>query len=230
MKCHDCLPACLQTDRQTDRSIHDSLCAPYSQEGKKAAASVCLCGVGSGGRDGQLICAVRLWKWGFSCGEVAHLVGQPKGIVIHIPVVGHEEHVQTLLDVVGQLVVVLLVVQREQQYPGVFSPCSDDFLLDAADPQHPPRQRQLPRHGQIPHNRLVDGQGHECRRHGDARRRAVLWRGALGHVQVDRRLVQEAVLGVDGLDEVAGEGEGDLGALAHDAAQLAGHLEGTAHR
>ena len=66
------------------------------------------------------------------------------------------------------------------------------LLLQAADRQHLAAQRDLTRHRHIGAHRNPGQRRHQRRAHPDTGTRAVLGRGALGHVDVDVQLLDES--------------------------------------
>ena len=68
------------------------------------------------------------------------------------------------------------------------------LLLDAADRQHQPAQRDLARHAHIFADRPAGQQADQRRGHGDARAGAVLGSGAGRDVQMDVRLGEELLV------------------------------------
>ena len=67
----------------------------------------------------------------------------------------------------------------------------EHLLLDAADRQHPARQRDLAGHRQVGADRTARQRRRQRRHHRDARRRAVLRDRAGRHVQVDLGVLVE---------------------------------------
>ena len=102
----------------------------------------------------------------------------------------------------------------------------DRLLAQAADRQDLAGQGELARHREPVLDLLVEDEGEQGRRHRDARRGAVLGRGALGDMEVDLPALE--VFGADRVSlggDVPHVGVGDARRLLHDVAHLAGELE-----
>mmetsp|Transcript_4873 Transcript_4873/g.12181 ORF Transcript_4873/g.12181 Transcript_4873/m.12181 type:complete len:269 (+) Transcript_4873:402-1208(+) len=141
-------------------------------------------------------------------------------MLVHLLVGAHEVHLQPLLDVVAELLVVRLVAPGEQDRRHSAAPRGDDLLLDAPDGHHDTGQRHFSRHGQVGSHGLPHGQRHHRRDHGAPRRWPVLRGGPCGDVHVQRRVVEVVVPWVCGVQKRACVRVRNGCGLFHDVAQL----------
>src|SRR5215218_783387 len=140
------------------------------------------------------------------------------------------DELHAVAQVRGEVLEIRLVAARGEHAldPGALG--RQRLLLQAADRQHQPGQRQLARHRRVVAHPAVRHERHQGGRHRDAGARAILGDRARRHVQVD----------VVGLEEVLGQPAGvrahvrerGLRGLLHDLAELAGdrELAGAGHR
>jgi len=110
-----------------------------------------------------------------------------------------EVDLQLLAHVVGDVLLDrLLVPLGQDDFLDAHPVRGQDLFLDAADGEHPARERDLARHGHSrPHRtagELRNQRGHE----GHARGRAVLGDGALGDVEVQVHALEERLLDAEG--------------------------------
>ena len=102
-------------------------------------------------------------------------------------------------QVVGQIFLdVLLVLTRQDDSRDAGAARRQDLLLDAADGEHPARQRDLAGHGDVAAHRPAGQLRHQRGDHRDARRGPVLGHGAGRDVHVDLGVLVEG-----GIDAVA---------------------------
>mmetsp|Transcript_10325 Transcript_10325/g.30663 ORF Transcript_10325/g.30663 Transcript_10325/m.30663 type:complete len:923 (+) Transcript_10325:165-2933(+) len=144
-----------------------------------------------------------------------------EGEAVDVVVVVHEVGRDAGSEVLLQFHEVGLVPLRQDQGLHAFPAGRDDLLLDAAHLQDFACERQLPRHGQVRPEGPVERQADQRASHGDAGGGPVLRDGALRHVEVHPRRVQELVAWVQLADEVLGEGQRDRGGLGHHLPELA---------
>ncbi len=120
---------------------------------------------------------------------------------------------------------VLPVLCREDHVEHAGTLGSQELLLDAADRQDIPAERNLPRHRS---QRMHRGIGHERNQggcHGDAGRRPVLGNGSSRNVDVNVQILGEVLLQAEGRCVGTNPGQRSLHGFLHDLANLARHLE-----
>ncbi len=104
----------------------------------------------------------------------------------------------------------------------------EGLLLEAADRQNATLQGDLAGHA----DGVLDGPSREQRGergdHGHTRTGAVLGDGSGGDVNVELAILEGVLVDSELLGVATDVGEGDLGRLLHDVAQLAGEHEGVA--
>ena len=98
-------------------------------------------------------------------------------------VTGMKRHVAARLR--RQLVEVVFVLRRQNDGLDAMAPRGERLLLDAADRQHQPAQRDLARHRHVSRTAFAGRRRQDGRGHRDARRRPVLGDGARRHVHVE---------------------------------------------
>src|SRR5680860_849033 len=96
------------------------------------------------------------------------------------------------------------------------------LLLDAADGQHTPAQRDLTGHGDIATGRSAGQRADDRGRHRDACRRSVLRRATFEDVNVQVTVLVEVWMDAELVGMLAEERDAGLRALLHDVAELSG--------
>src|SRR4051794_12390562 len=150
-----------------------------------------------------------------------------QGLAQHLADLGHPDELQALAQVLGDVVGVGLVERRGDDRAHVVALRGQRLLLQPADRQHLPGQRDLAGHRDVLAHAAAGEQRGQRGGHRDAGARAVLGRRAGGHVHVDV-VVGEPRVGQVGRDLVGvrlDPGQRGLGRLLHDVAQLAGEHE-----
>lgn len=144
-----------------------------------------------------------------------------EGEVPHLLHVLHIVEGDALAIDLGDLLHVALILGTHHDVGDAGTLGGEDLLLDAADGQHLAAQRDLARHGRVLAHLALGQRRGQGGGDGDARRRAVLGRGALRHVDMDVPLVEEAVVNAQGVDMGLDVLQGDDGALLHHVAKIA---------
>jgi hypothetical protein len=100
-------------------------------------------------------------------------------------------YLQSLSDVLRELLEIPPVVLGEDQFPDAHPARNDHLFSDTPTGEDPPDKRQLPSHGDLPYTAVVC-QGQQGRGHVYARAGPVLGGGARGHVQVYETLLEKS--------------------------------------
>src|SRR5690606_11274425 len=137
----------------------------------------------------------------------------------------HENEVQLLLHFIRYLIQVRLVPsgQDDRLDPGLRG--RDQLLLDPADREHVPAQRDLSGHRDLAPDRALGEEGDECDDERDAGRRPVLRRRAGRDVHVDISPIEPAVRDPQPAGVRADIAEGRLGRLLHHVPEVARQVD-----
>ena len=117
-----------------------------------------------------------------------------QGDAEHLVHVFHEMERQPFEILLGYVVDVLAVVFADDDFGDAGALGGEDFLLDATHGQHTPSQGDFARHGDARLHLALRQRAGNRGSDGDACRRAVFRRCALGHMHVQSPVVEHAVV------------------------------------
>ena len=144
-----------------------------------------------------------------------------QGDAKHLVHVFHEMEGQSFEILLGYVVDVLAVVFADDDFRDAGAFGCEDFLLDAAHGQHAPAQGDFARHGDTRLHLTLRQRAGNGGGNGDAGRRTVFRRCALGHMHVQPPVVEHAVVDAEAGGVRPDVFEGEHGRFLHHVAEVA---------